>query len=214
MTKVQVKTKYDAAANAATATLAFPVGDMKLKATCADNTFSAGGTVSLHGVSFGVEKPGTFMIDYDMQSEAPRFQFMAGASIAEKPVKLTYIHAQKRNATVLEANLAFDPRNKVVGKYSFNTNRGSLKYTYVHTSGATFEPSYDFHTEAWHWAASRKVGSHDNARFCYDAHHSTLGVEWTRDSKEYGQFKVTATVPMDTTKTPKLLAEKTWSLDL
>jgi hypothetical protein len=122
--------------------------------------------------------------------QAPRFQFMAGASIAEKPVKLTYIHAQKRNATVLEANLAFDPRNKVVGKYSFNTNRGSLKYTYVHTSGATFEPSYDFHTEAWHWAASRKVGSHDNARFCYDAHHSTLGVEWTRDSKEYGQFKV------------------------
>jgi hypothetical protein len=69
MTKVQVKTKYDAAANAATATLAFPVGDMKLKATCADNTFSAGGAVSLHGVSFGVEKPGTFMVDYDMQSQ-------------------------------------------------------------------------------------------------------------------------------------------------
>jgi hypothetical protein len=23
----------------------------------------------LHGVSFGVEKPGTFMVDYDMQSQ-------------------------------------------------------------------------------------------------------------------------------------------------
>lgn len=69
MSKLQVKTKYDAAANAATATLALPVGDMKVKATCADNTFVAGGRTSLRGVSFGVEKPGTFMIDYDVQSQ-------------------------------------------------------------------------------------------------------------------------------------------------
>jgi len=213
MTKAQVKTKYDAAANAATATLSLPLGDMKLKATCSDNTFVPGEAPSLRGVSFGVEKPGTFMIDYDMQSEAPRFQFMVGASVAKKPLRLTYIHAQKRNATVLEANLAVDPRNKVVGKYSFNTNTGSLKYSYVHSSGATFEPSYDFQTEAWHFAASRKVGSHDSARVCYDAHASTVGMEWTRDSKEFGQFKIIATVPTDTSKTPKLVAEKTWSVD-
>ncbi|KAG0560443.1 hypothetical protein KC19_10G180400 [Ceratodon purpureus] len=212
MTRLQVKTKYDASANAATATLVLPVGDMKVKATCADNTFAAG-AASLNGVGFGVEKPGTFMIDYDMQSQAPRFQFMAGASIAQKPLKVTYIHAQKRNATVLEANVAIDPRNKVVGKYSFSTHKGSLKYSYVHSSGATLEPSYDFQTEAWHFAASRKVGSHDNARLCYDAAQSTIGMEWTRDSKEYGQFKISATVPTDTSKSPKLVAEKTWSLD-
>lgn len=122
--------------------------------------------------------------------QAPRFQFMVGASVAKKPVRLTYIHAQKRNATVLEANVAFDPRNKVVGKYSLNSNNGSLKYTYVHGSGATLEPSYDFQTESWHFAALRKVGPHDSARVCYDAHASTIGMEWTRDSKEYGQFKV------------------------
>lgn len=69
MTKAQVKTRYDAAANAATATLSLPVGDMKLKATCADNTFVPGEAASLRGVSFGVEKPGTFMIDYDVQSQ-------------------------------------------------------------------------------------------------------------------------------------------------
>lgn len=69
MTKAQVKTKYDAAANAATATLSLPLGDMKLKATCSDNTFVPGEAPSWRGVSFGVEKPGTFMIDYDMQSE-------------------------------------------------------------------------------------------------------------------------------------------------
>lgn len=135
-----------------------------------------------------LETPANLLWDCEVQ--APRFQFMVGASIAQKPVKLTYIHAQKRNATVLEANVAIDPRNKVIGKYSFNTHKGSLKYTYVHSSGATFEPSYDFQTEAWHFAASRKVGSHDCARVCYDAHQSSVGMEWTRDSKEYGQFKV------------------------
>ncbi|XP_024396406.1 outer envelope pore protein 24B, chloroplastic [Physcomitrium patens] len=213
MSKAQVKTKYDAAANAATATLSFPVGDLKLKATCADSTIVPGEGLSSRGVALGVEKPGTFMIDYDMHTQAPRFQFMAGANIAKKPLRLTYIHAQKRNMTVLEGSVSIDTRNKVTGKYSFNTNKGSLKYTYVHGSGATLEPSYDFGTEAWHFAASKKVGPHDHARFCFDAQQSTVGIEWTRDSKEYGQFKITATVPTDASKTPKLVAEKTWTVD-
>jgi hypothetical protein len=102
--------------------------------------------------------------------QAPRFQFMTSASVWGKPLKLTYIHAQKRN--------------------SFATERGQLKYTYVHTSGTTLEPSFDFHTDSWHFAAARKVGPHDNARVCFDGHHKTLGLEWTRDSKEYGAFKV------------------------
>jgi hypothetical protein len=122
--------------------------------------------------------------------QAPRFQFMTSASVWGKPLKLTYIHAQKRNMTMLEGNVALDPRNKVTGKYSFATERGQLKYTYVHTSGTTLEPSFDFHTDSWHFAAARKVGPHDNARVCFDGHHKTLGLEWTRDSKEYGAFKV------------------------
>nr|XP_024385265.1 outer envelope pore protein 24B, chloroplastic-like isoform X2 [Physcomitrium patens] len=146
-------------------------------------------------------------------SEAPRFQFMAGAQIAQKPLKLTYIHAQKRNTTLLEGSLSLDARNKVTGAYSFNTHKGSLKYTYVHGSGTTLEPSYDFGTEAWHFTAFKKVSQHDTARCGFDAHHNTVGLEWTRDSKEYGQFKIMATVPTDTSKTLKLVAEKTWSVD-
>lgn len=69
MSKAQVKTKYDAAANAATATLSFPVGDLKLKATCADSTIVPGEGLSSRGVALGVEKPGTFMIDYDMHTQ-------------------------------------------------------------------------------------------------------------------------------------------------
>lgn len=67
MTKAHVKAKYDSGANAATATLSFGAGDLKLKASCANNTFKDGG--SLHGVSVGVEKPGSFMIDYDLHSQ-------------------------------------------------------------------------------------------------------------------------------------------------
>lgn len=125
-----------------------------------------------------------------MEVQAPRFQFMAGAQIAQKPLKLTYIHAQKRNTTLLEGSLSLDARNKVTGAYSFNTHKGSLKYTYVHGSGTTLEPSYDFGTEAWHFTAFKKVSQHDTARCGFDAHHNTVGLEWTRDSKEYGQFKV------------------------
>ena len=69
MSKAHVKTKYDAAANAATATLVLPLGDLKVKASCADHTFVQGAGGSLRGVSFGVEKPGAFMIDYDVQTE-------------------------------------------------------------------------------------------------------------------------------------------------
>lgn len=125
--------------------------------------------------------------------QAPRFQFMTGCNFARKLVKLTYIHMQKRNATVLEGNVALDSRNKVTGKFNVNTHNGSLKYSYVHGSGTTLEPSYDFQTESWHFAASKKVGSHDSARFCFDAHQNTVGLEWTRDSKDYGQFNFTLT---------------------
>lgn len=117
---------------------------------------------------------------------------MTSANVWGKPLKLTYIHAQKRNATLLEGHVALDSRNKVTGKYNFTAERGQLKYTYVHSSGTTLEPSFDFHNDSWHFAAARKVGPHDNARVCFDGHHKTLGLEWTRDSKEYGAFKVLA----------------------
>lgn len=67
MTKAQLKTKYDHANNAATATLAVGLGDLKLKASCTDQTFD--GELNLRGVSLGAEKPGSFLIDYDVQSQ-------------------------------------------------------------------------------------------------------------------------------------------------
>jgi hypothetical protein len=139
---------------------------------------------------------------------------MTGATVAGKSVRLTYIHPQKRNATLLEASLALDSRNKVTAKYSFASEHGHLKYTYVHGSGTTLEPAYDFHTQGWHFAIGCKFGKHDHTKAVYDGHIKTVGLEWTRESKEYGHFKVTATVPVKDHRAAKVVAEKTWSVDI
>merc|ERR1711915_228452 len=98
MTKASVKGKYEAGVQAASVTATVNAGDLKLKATCTDSTFAHG--PSLNGITLGIEKPGFFMIDYDLPKKAPRFQFMSSAKLAGKQLKLTYIHAQKANMTV------------------------------------------------------------------------------------------------------------------
>lgn len=47
--------------------------------------------------------------------------------MAGKLVKLTYIHPQKCNATLFEATLALDSRNKVTAKYSFASEHGHVQ---------------------------------------------------------------------------------------
>lgn len=105
-------------------------------------------------------------------------------------VKLTYIHPQKCNATLFEATLALDSRNKVTAKYSFASEHGHVKYTYLHGRGTTLEPSYDFQSQSWHFGIGHKFGKHDHAKAVYDGHNKNLGLEWTQESKEYGHFKV------------------------
>jgi hypothetical protein len=64
MTRASVKGKYEAGLQAASATVSVNAGDLKLKATCTDSTFV--NVRSLNGITLGVEKPGFFMIDYDL----------------------------------------------------------------------------------------------------------------------------------------------------
>nr|ABK22752.1 unknown [Picea sitchensis] len=213
MTRASVKGKYEAGVQAASATVSVNAGDLKLKATCTDSTFV--NVRSLNGITLGVEKPGFFMIDYDLPKKAARFQFMSSAKLAGKQLKLTYIHAQKANMTVLDGNLAFDPSNKVSAKYSFASASGQLKYSYVHGGGGiTFEPSYDFSNNSWNFSMQKAYGE-DSLKTSYETSKNTLGVEWTRDSKVAGSFKVSTSVNMNTeTKSPKLIAERTWNFEI
>ncbi len=103
---------------------------------------------------------------------------------------LTYIRPQRCNATLLEATLALDSHNKVTAKYSFASEHGHVKYTYLHDHGTALEPSYDFQSQSWHFGVGHKFGKHDHATAVYDGHNKNLGLEWTQESKEYGHFKV------------------------
>lgn len=123
--------------------------------------------------------------------QSARFQFMTSVNVLGKPLKLTYIHPQKRNATLVEGSLVWDPRNKLTAKYSFATEKGSLKYTFLSTPhDVTVEPGFDFNTNAWNFSLSKKLFTGDNLKASYDSSNTVLGLEWIRDDKYFGPFKV------------------------
>lgn len=62
--KVSFKAKYEADKAAAASTVAYNAGDFKLKASMTDATFING--PSLNGLALAVEKPGSFIIDYNV----------------------------------------------------------------------------------------------------------------------------------------------------
>ena len=68
-----MKGKYDADKNAgsALASVALFAGDVKLKASITDATVSKG--PSINGLLLSVEKPGTFMLDYDVPRKVYRW---------------------------------------------------------------------------------------------------------------------------------------------
>lgn len=110
--------------------------------------------------------------------------------VAEKPLNLTYIHFRGDNRTILDGNLVIDPANKVSANYMLGTGNCKLKYTYVHNGITTFEPSYDLVKNAWDFAVSRKVYGDDVCRATYQTSGKVLGLEWSRNSKVNGSFKV------------------------
>ena len=115
--------------------------------------------------------------------------------VAEKPLKLTYIHSRADNRTVVDGSLVIDPVNKVSANYMVGTNNCKLKYTYAHGRIATFEPCYDFAKKAWDFAVSRRVYGDDVVKATYQTSSKLLGVEWSRNSKSPGSFKVIQNIP-------------------
>lgn len=111
--------------------------------------------------------------------------------VAEKPLNLTYIHSRADNRTIVDGSLLIDPANKVSANYMVGTNNCKLKYTYARGKIATFEPCYDFAKNAWDFAVSKRVyGDEDVVKATYQTSTKLLGVEWSRNSKSTGSFKV------------------------
>lgn len=115
---------------------------------------------------------------------------MNSVRIAEKKLNLTYIHSRGDNRTILEGALVIDPANKLSANYLLGPGNCKLKYTYVHKGLTTFEPSYDLSKNSWDFAVARNVYGDDVLRATYQTTSKALGLEWSRNSKLNGCFKV------------------------
>uniref|UniRef100_A0A803N1D3 Uncharacterized protein n=1 Tax=Chenopodium quinoa TaxID=63459 RepID=A0A803N1D3_CHEQI len=125
--KASLKGKYeyetDKAATSATSTLAFPVGDFKLRASVTDATFVKG--PSFNGLGLSLEKPGFFIVDYNVPKK-----FMNSVSVLEKRLNMTYIHNKNDNRTLLDGTLVLDSSNKVSANHMLGSRYGKFRRVY------------------------------------------------------------------------------------
>ncbi|GAV84384.1 LOW QUALITY PROTEIN: hypothetical protein CFOL_v3_27828, partial [Cephalotus follicularis] len=187
--KASLKGRYEGDKSSAASALIVNVGDAKLRASFTDTTFIDG--PSLNGVALALEKPGSFIIDYNVPKKDFRFQFMNTIRVAEKPLNMTYIHHRGDNRTILDGTLVFDSANKVSANHAIGSRNCKLKYTYLHRGLTTFEPCYDLAKNSWDFAVWRKVYDDDVFRASYQTSSQLLGLEWSRKSKVNGNFKGT-----------------------
>lgn len=115
---------------------------------------------------------------------------MNTVKVVNKPLNLTYIHGKGDNRTTVDGTLLFDASNKVSANYILGSSNCKLKYTYVHRGQTTFEPSYDVSKSSWDFALSRKVYDDDVLKATYQTLTKALTLEWSRNSKLNGCFKV------------------------
>ncbi|MBA0869466.1 hypothetical protein Goshw_028303 [Gossypium schwendimanii] len=183
--KASLKGRYANEKNTAGATLVVNAGDVKLRASMSDATFVDG--PSLNGLTLAVEKPGFFIVDYDVPKKASLLNLKQ--QVAEMPLKLTYSHSGGDNRTAVEGAFMFDSANTVSASYVLGTRNCKLKYSYVHGGDTTFEQCYDWGKMAWDFAISRRVYD-DVFKATYQTSNSDLALEWSRNSKFNGTFKV------------------------
>lgn len=119
-----------------------------------------------------------------------RFQFLNSVRVAGKPLNLNYIHSRGDNRTILDGTLVLDSANKVSANHVLGSRNGKFKYSYLHGGVTTFEPSYDLAKNSWDFAVSRRVYGDDVFRASYQTSSKLLGLEWSRNSKINGSFRV------------------------
>ncbi|OVA04530.1 hypothetical protein BVC80_1715g48 [Macleaya cordata] len=180
-------TYYTDKDSSAVASFAINAGDVKLKASMTDATVVHG--PSLNGLALSLEKPNSFVINYDVPKKDVRFQFMNTVKVLDKPLRLNYSHSRGDNATSLSGTLVFDPANKVSANYAFNSGNCKLAYSYVHGGLRTFEPCFDVSKNTWDFSVSQRVYGDDVLKASYQTSSKVLGLEWSRNSKINGTFK-------------------------
>ncbi|GJM97294.1 hypothetical protein PR202_ga14212 [Eleusine coracana subsp. coracana] len=157
-----------------------------------------------------------------------RFQFMNSALVYDKRLSLTYTHSTSLapaavdappppSRTALDCALTVDSANKVSLSHALGSGGCRVKYTYAHGADrlTTIEPVFDTNTNAWEFAVTRKFEGGDAVKGTYHASTKQLGLEWTKEPKAGGSFKVAASFDLsDQSKAPKLVAESTWNYEI
>ncbi|XVE84919.1 hypothetical protein DITRI_Ditri17bG0050300 [Diplodiscus trichospermus] len=196
------------------ATLAANPGELKLRASLSDTNFTDGSTLNLDDLLLSVEKPGSFIIDFDITKKDIQFQFMNSFKVEGKQVNWTYTHARNENRTILDGSLLLNTANKLSASHELGSVNCKLKYTYVHKGLTTFEPCYDLAKKSWDIAVSRRVLGCDLIKANYETSSQLLGVEWSCSSlvNEDGRIKVSAAFNLaEGLHTPKLSVQSMWN---
>ncbi|KAJ9172143.1 hypothetical protein P3X46_015419 [Hevea brasiliensis] len=199
-----------------TGTVTANAGDVRLRAVIGNAAFGNGSAVDVDGFFLSLEKPGSFIVDYDVPNQDVRFQFMNTLNVLEKQVNWTYTHSRSENRTVLDGTLVLDPANKLSASYKLGSRDCKLKYSYVHRGVTALEPCYDFAKNSWDLAVSHRIDS-DVIRVSYETASKNLGVEWSWKSllNKEGGIKISACCNLaEGLHLPKLSAESSWNFEL
>ena len=126
---------------------------------------------------------------------------MNSALIYDKRLSLTYTHSTSLapadappSRTALDCTLTVDPANKLSLSHALGSGGCRVKYSYAHGTDrlTTIEPVFDTKTNAWEFAVTRKFQGGDAVKGTYHASTKLLGLEWTKEPKAGGSFKVRA----------------------
>ncbi|XP_050237669.1 outer envelope pore protein 24, chloroplastic-like [Mercurialis annua] len=200
-----------------TGTVTATAGDVRLRAVVGNAVLSGdASTFDVDDFSLSLEKPGSFIVDYDVPNQDVRFQFMNSVNVLEKLVNWTYSHSKNENRTVLDGTLAVDPLNKLYARYELGSRNCKLKYSYMHKGVTAFEPGYDFGKNSWDLAVSHRVNN-DVIRVSYESLSKDLGVEWSWNSllNKEGGVKILASLNLaEGLCMPKLSAESSLSFEM
>ncbi|KDP21239.1 hypothetical protein JCGZ_21710 [Jatropha curcas] len=199
-----------------TATVTANAGDLRLRAVLGNAVLGNGSTVDVDDFSLSVEKPGSFIVEYDVPNQDVRFQFMNTVNLLEKQLNWTYTHSRSGNRMVLDGTLIFDPANKLSANYELGSRNCKLKYSYLHRGVTAVEPGYDFARNSWDLAVSHRFDS-DLIRVSYETISKNLGIEWLWRSllNKDGGIKISASLNLgEGLHVPKITAESSWNFEM
>ncbi|XP_038978632.1 outer envelope pore protein 24, chloroplastic-like [Phoenix dactylifera] len=216
--KATLTGKYESIKNFPTASLTVDtkVGDVKLKASVPDFVVADGRPSLSSLLSFALEKPGSFSIDYSHKNDV-KFKFMNSVKVLEKAVDLTYTHARKENRTAVEGAVALDASNKIAVSNVLGTEEWKVRYTYAHGAlrRTVIEPCYDVKANAWDVAVTRKFERGNAVKATFRTSSRSVDLEWTGDIPLNTTIKISGSINMaEKIAVPKLTAETTWSYEI